>query len=240
MNNLDLWNKVKTVPDTAKKTIGGGRLKGMTDINPQFRLKTLTEQFGICGYGWRYEIIKSWLEKGFGDTVAAFVEINLYIKNGGEWSAAIPGTGGSMFIAKEDKGPYTSDECYKMALTDALSVACKALGVGADVYWDKDASKYDKPQETAKAPSETPAKQPEKPTTESRKNPQGDAVITPDDLMPIIKACTGKDGKPIDAELFRFKSIYQRFNYHEAKEIRVKDWPQIRKEFLDHALPANI
>ena len=28
---------------------------------------------------------------------------------------------------------YTSDECYKMALTDALSVACKALGVAADV-----------------------------------------------------------------------------------------------------------
>ena len=25
-----------------------------------------------------------------------------------------------------------------MATTDALSVACKQLGIGADVYWDKD------------------------------------------------------------------------------------------------------
>jgi len=36
-----------------------------------------------------------------------------------------------------------SDECFKMALTDALSVACKSLGVAADVYFEKDRSKYD-------------------------------------------------------------------------------------------------
>ena len=29
-----------------------------------------------------------------------------------------------------------------MALTDAISVACKALGMGADVYWEKDTTKY--------------------------------------------------------------------------------------------------
>lgn len=29
-----------------------------------------------------------------------------------------------------------------MALTDAISVACKTLGMGADVYWDKDSTKY--------------------------------------------------------------------------------------------------
>lgn len=29
-----------------------------------------------------------------------------------------------------------------MALTDALSVACKALGVAADVYWQADKTKY--------------------------------------------------------------------------------------------------
>jgi DNA-directed RNA polymerase subunit RPC12/RpoP len=47
-----------------------------------------------------------------------------------------------MFAQKETNGIYVSDECYKMALTDALSVACKALGVGADVYWQKDNTKY--------------------------------------------------------------------------------------------------
>ena len=47
-----------------------------------------------------------------------------------------------MLVASESKGLYVNDECYKMALTDAISVACKALGMGADVYWNKDTTKY--------------------------------------------------------------------------------------------------
>jgi hypothetical protein len=142
MDNLSIYNKVRSVPPEAQKKIGGGRLSGMTDINPMWRLKSLTEQFGICGIGWKYEITDKRLEKGAKEEIAAFVDINLYIKVDGEWSAAIPGTGGSSFVANESKGLYTSDECFKMALTDAISVACKALGFGADVYWDKDRTKY--------------------------------------------------------------------------------------------------
>ena len=52
MTNLDIYNKVREVPNKAKKNIGGGRLKGMTDINPMWRIKTLTEQFGPAGFGW--------------------------------------------------------------------------------------------------------------------------------------------------------------------------------------------
>ena len=56
--------------------------------------------------------------------------------------ACIYGTGGSSFVAQEKNGPYMSDECFKMALTDAISVAAKALGIGADVYFDQDRTKY--------------------------------------------------------------------------------------------------
>lgn len=143
MDNLIIWNKVREVPKTAMKEIVGGRLKGMTDINPVWRLKILTEQFGICGFGWRYEILDERLEDAANNEISAFVKINLYIKVDGEWSAPIPGTGGSSFVASEKSGLRTSDECFKMALTDAISVACKALGIGADVYWNKDSSKYD-------------------------------------------------------------------------------------------------
>jgi molecular chaperone DnaK (HSP70) len=55
-----------------------------------------------------------------------------------------------MFVAKEKDGPYVNDECFKMALTDAISVACKALGVGADVYWQEDRTKYDGREEGKK------------------------------------------------------------------------------------------
>lgn len=145
MENLAIYNAVRSVPDSAKRQIGAGRLKGKTDINPMWRLKTLTEQFGPCGIGWKYVITDKRLEQGANGEVAAFLDIDLFVKVDGAWSDAIPGTGGSAFVAKEKNGPYTSDECFKMALTDAISVACKALGFGADVYWEADRSKYDKP-----------------------------------------------------------------------------------------------
>lgn len=143
MNNLGIYEQYRTVPETAKKKIGGGRLSGMTDINPMWRIKSLTEAFGPCGIGWYYTIDKTWIETSMAtDTVGAFADISLYIKTNGEWSMPIPGSGGSMFVAQETKGLYVNDECFKMALTDALGGACKNLGFGADVWWDKDNTKY--------------------------------------------------------------------------------------------------
>lgn len=143
MNNLDLYNKVRTVPKEAQKEIQAGRLKGKTDINPMWRIKTLTEQFGVCGFGWKTEIVREWLETGANGEITANVEIRLYIKQDGAWSDAIPGIGGSALVAKETAGLRTDDDCYKKAYTDAISVACKALGIGADVYYAKDSTKYD-------------------------------------------------------------------------------------------------
>lgn len=141
--NLEIYEAVRHVPETAQREIAAGRLKGKTDINPVWRIKTLTEQFGPCGKGWKYKILDKRLEEGGNGEIAAFVDIDLYIKYEGEWSEGIPGTGGAMFVANEKSGLYTSDECFKMALTDAISVSCKALGIGADVYWSQDATKYE-------------------------------------------------------------------------------------------------
>jgi hypothetical protein len=153
MNHLDMWDKVRQVPETAIKLINGGRLKGMSDINPMWRLKTLTEQFGLCGFGWKYKITNKLIQEGCNNETSAFVDIELFIKVDGEWSEAIPGTGGSSFVSNESKGLYQSDECFKMALTDAISVACKALGIGADVYWSKDNTKYSEKPEQPKEPA---------------------------------------------------------------------------------------
>ncbi len=145
MENMEIYDACRSVPETAKKAIAAGRLKGKTDINPMWRIKRLTEQFGPCGIGWYYKPVRKWLET-HGDEIAAFVDIELYVKIGGEWSMPIAGTGGSMFAARQKDGVYVSDECYKMASTDAISVACKQLGIGADVYWDADRTKYDDPK----------------------------------------------------------------------------------------------
>lgn len=160
INNLRIYEAVRSVPQAAQKVIQAGRLKGMTDVNPMWRIKVLTETFGLCGFGWRYEIVRQWLE-GLGDQVEvkAFCNINLYVKIDGEWSEPIPGTGGSSFITMERSGTYVNDECYKMALTDAISVAAKALGVGADVYFAKDinTTKYAQQVAPVAAPSTTPS-----------------------------------------------------------------------------------
>lgn len=142
MENLELYNKVREVPQDAKKTISAGRIKGFTDINPMWRIKCLTEQFGSCGIGWYYKTVEKWTET-VGDEICAFVMIELYVLYDGKWSQPISGTGGSRLATKERSGVYVSDECYKMATTDALSVACKNLGIGADVYWKEGKTKYD-------------------------------------------------------------------------------------------------
>ena len=147
MNNLEIYNKVRTVPTEAQKTITGGRLNGKTDINPMWRIKALTENFGACGFGWKTSIKRFWIEEGNGGEKSAFCEIELFVKQDGAWSDGISGIGGSALVAKEKSGLYTSDECFKMAFTDAISVACKMLGMGADIYWSNDKTKYDKPQE---------------------------------------------------------------------------------------------
>lgn len=155
MDNFAIWKALENTPKEAQKEISAGRLKGFTDINPMWRLKRLTEVFGPCGIGWKYEITNSYVLSGANDEIAAFVEILLYHKQGDEWSDGVPGLGGSMFVAKEKSGLHTSDECFKMALSDAIGTACKALGMSADIYFSKDRSKYTTAQDDQEVKMET-------------------------------------------------------------------------------------
>lgn len=87
--------------------------------------------------------------------VACNVIVNLYIKVDGEWSKAIQGIGGNQLVANEKSGLRTSDEAYKMALTDALSVACKALGIAGDIYYNESVTKYTQAVQNGSNPDET-------------------------------------------------------------------------------------
>ena len=66
MENMELYTKFRACPPEAQKPITAGRLKGKTDINPMWRLKVLTEQFGPCGIGWVYKIVRTWIDDGNG------------------------------------------------------------------------------------------------------------------------------------------------------------------------------
>lgn len=147
MGTMELYEKFRSVPDEAKKKIQGGRLNGKTDINPMWRIKKLTEEFGPSGKGWYAPITERWTETGANGEITANIRINLYVKYGDEWGMPIEGVGGSLLITKESSGLRTDDDAFKKAYTDALSVACKALGIGADVYFEKDVTKYDEKDE---------------------------------------------------------------------------------------------
>lgn len=169
-DNLKLYNAVRSVPQEACKGFSNGSFSG-TDINPMWRIKTLTEQFGYCGVGWYIDEVDRWTETVEGEQLV-FVKIHLFIKVDGEWSKPIVGIGGNktlqIFPAKNGKPEIrkVSDESYKMALTDAISVACKHLGFGGDIYWQNDPTKY------ARYYSEQPQEQPtpsDKPSGGGRK-----------------------------------------------------------------------
>ena len=143
MNNMRFYDAVRECPPEALKEIGGGKLKGMSDINPMWRIKRLTDLFGPAGEGWKTENVNYWTEAGAPGEVIAFCSLDLlWRKEDGEWSDPVSGIGGSMLVNTEKGNLVSNDEAFKMAKTDAISVACKELGFGADVYWSNDRDKY--------------------------------------------------------------------------------------------------
>ena len=171
--NLSIYERVRSVPKEAKKEIEAGRLKGKHDINPMWRIKSLTEVFGPAGFGWYTEVVRTWTEASESGEMAVFVAINLFVKQDGEWSKPIFGNGGNKLLANEKKYengqqvyiPYLDDDAYKKAYTDAISVAAKSLGVGADGYFEKDKGKY---ASQAKPSAEESQLAPSKPVLSSK------------------------------------------------------------------------
>ena len=148
MTDKNTYKNLSTPPQDALKQISFGALKGMSDINPQWRYEALTKEFGLCGEGWRFEVANTFTEKieSTGEKML-FVQVNLYVKIGESWSEPIPGFGGDYIIKKDKNGIHGNDEAYKMATTDALGTAAKMIGVAADVYRGIIDTKYGRRQQ---------------------------------------------------------------------------------------------
>ena len=172
--NMRHWSALARPPKSALKTIKGGRLQGFTDVNPQWRYQAMTEQFGMCGMGWKYEIDRMWTEPGCDGEILAFAQVSVRVREAlnDTWSDPIIGIGGNHLIVKESKGLRNNDECWKMAITDALSVALKMLGTAADIYaglWD--GSKYVAEGKAAEKAEERSTAKPDKATKKARVMP---------------------------------------------------------------------
>lgn len=186
--NLALYESLRAVPNEAQKSFDNGKFKG-TDINPMWRIKKMTEMFGPCGIGWYTEVVYRSLEHSTdSNTICAFIGLNLFIKQDGEWSKPIYGEGGNTMSTFNKKWSSidTSDEAFKMAYTDAFSNATKQLGLGADIWFANDkehSTKYDLQQERnamggVKKMTITPEKTPEQELREAKSKSQLRSMLT--------------------------------------------------------------
>ena len=154
-DNLHIYKQVRSVPEDAQKPFESSWGKKLTEINSMWRIQKLTELFGPCGEGWFTEVTRQERVDFPNGEVCVFTDINLYLKDtkSGRWSKPIRGTGGNRLVLKNADGLFIDDEAYKKAYTDALGIACKALGFGADIYWGRNDSKYDSGTATTTSPS---------------------------------------------------------------------------------------
>lgn len=191
MDNLEIYNACREVPKEAQKPFSNGKFSG-TDINPMWRIKKLTEQFGPAGIGWYVADVTERAEV-HGEMTIAIVTLNLYVKVNGEWSKPIYGTGGNVLLRKGN----TSDEGYKMAYTDALSVACKALGIGADIWFANDVTKYTAQNTTA---DENP------PTTRNNAPKEGKyTCLNCGDELVYTRTADGREMSPVEIRNLSYK-----------------------------------
>ncbi len=203
---ISIYESLARPPKDALREIQAGKLKGKTDINPQWRYKAMTEKFGLVGIGWKYEVQKLWTEQGASGEVLAFAQVAVFVKEGESWSEPIVGIGGSKLVALEKECPVSNDGGYKMAVTVAFSTALKMLGVAADIYAGRwDGSKY------RDTPNQLPPKiqnikeifngevvKPKQPPAKLAFEPKG-GETTPAEKKEIasLLSSKGADGKPL-------------------------------------------
>ena len=221
MENLAIYNKYRTVPSEALKPFNNGKFEG-TDINTMWRVKCLTEQFGVCGFGWTVKVAKTWTENGANDEVMAFAEIEMRIKLDGEWSEPFTATGGNLMIryvkGKNGSSGYftNNDEAFKMAITDAFGVACKYLGIGADVYWANDRTKYTEYETSANEPKiQDKPKAPKQVHQETNNEPKK-AVVEPN--MTYEQALEVKHEGRTLREIYKSDRAYIQIVYEQGTE----------------------
>ena len=226
---LKIYESLARPPKTALREIQAGKLKGKTDINPQWRYKAMTDKFGLVGIGWKYEVQRLWTEQGAGNEKLAFAQVAVFVKDGETWREPIVGIGGTRLIALEKGAAVSNDEGYKMAVTDAFSTALKMIGVAADIYAGRwDGSKYK---------DELPA------PVEVVKNTFNGEVVQPPKKQPAKLPFEPKGGETTAEEKKEFENLLKS-KYADGTPIfskeEMKTYSDSRKDYTAREVIDNI
>jgi hypothetical protein len=131
--NLRHWSVLgKTDPKHTKRFKRSGGFEG-TAIQPIWAAQRMTEHFGPCGVGWVMEA-PDFMTYPVNNEMLVYCTVSIRYRDGEAWSEPVYGVGGDKVAGTNKYGPFTDDEAFKKAYTDALSNAMKQIGVGADVH----------------------------------------------------------------------------------------------------------
>lgn len=166
--NMTMWAALsKTDPSATKSFKRSGGFVG-TAINGTYVIKRLTQQFGPCGYGWKFVIEDERIEDGYilndrGDRARLhIIRGHIEYMIDGEWYCTSPQFGQTMLVDNNKYGVFMDEEAPKKSITDCIGKCAVLLGIGADVHMGLfDDNKYvnerkkDEARETAsqKAPA---------------------------------------------------------------------------------------
>ena len=143
MSNLDLWNKVSTTDPAYTKSFNQG-FSG-TSINSTYLIMQATENWGMIGLGWGYEIVEERTDNGgpvynadgeiLGHIQTHTIKLCLWVKQGDEYARVehFGHTPYTYYSAKNNKW-ITDQEAPKKSLTDALKKCLSMFGFSADIY----------------------------------------------------------------------------------------------------------
>lgn len=213
--NLRFYTRHAEPPQHALKQITFGALRGKTDIKPQWRLRAMTDMFGPIGVGWYYETTRLERFESPDGQVAVFATVKVYlIDEDGKVTPPIEGTGGNKVIARSKEGLHLNDEAEKMAITDALSVAFKQIGIASSIYEGLfDGSKYaqpdyDEPPARKASPKKAAPPKAAAPAPAKVAEPAPDDPIQADIAEEAIEAISVATGKA-DLEAARSRAAAQ-------------------------------
>ncbi len=126
MNNLELWDKVKTTdPEHTKQVSQRG---GYTSIKPQYQIQCATEQFGKYGDGWGFESIDLDMSMVELLDVVMVKAVFFYVDGGERKTFPI----NNSWPVKQ--GSRVDSDFAKKAETNTMGKALSKLGFSADIF----------------------------------------------------------------------------------------------------------
>lgn len=197
-DNLRIWKSVEETDPTQTRQVKLGR--EFTAIDPYWKLRRATEQFGPAGMGWGWSVDQVLVLETIAE-VAVIVRLWHGSPNKShEFFCAVGQCG--LFLDNDRKKP--DGDCVKKAMTDAVTKGLSYLGFSADVFMGRfDDQKYVAAMREKYGP--------QSPDYEAAKA-WGDAMIEELNMA--------KNIDELEKVTTRGKTDFQRFWKHESPSIR--------------------